>query len=133
MKHWKLEGYDTFEGAYYPLEGEFESKEAAEAAADDQLKKLEQEQPTASSGGQASDGIQDRVYVVRPDGGKYRYMPLTFTRAEVVAKDAGDLLIRRADGKGENLPPPMPGVQVGEKGFVLELGGLKAFIAPPRP
>ncbi|OGG44092.1 hypothetical protein A2841_01205 [Candidatus Kaiserbacteria bacterium RIFCSPHIGHO2_01_FULL_48_10] len=73
---WRLEGYDTFEGghdAFYPIEGEYESESAAQTAARQRLKKLERSQPSSSSGGQSSTGIQDRVYIVRPNGEKYRF------------------------------------------------------------
>ena len=63
---WKLEGYDTFEGSYYPLEGEYDSEAQAEDAARSRLIHLEKTQPSSSSGGQG--GIQDRVYIVNPEG-----------------------------------------------------------------
>ena len=75
-KKWKLQGYDTFQGgndAFYPLEGEYDDQAAAEQAALVRLAELEKTQPTQSSGGQSKDGIQDHVYVVRPDGTKYRF------------------------------------------------------------
>jgi hypothetical protein len=67
---WTLQGYDTFAHESYPLDGEFDTEQAAIAAAKDHLDELERTQPSASSGGQ--DGIQDRVYVVRPDGTSFR-------------------------------------------------------------
>jgi hypothetical protein len=73
-KKWSLEGYDTFEGGpddYYPLEGEYDDESAAQAAARNRLAELEKTQPSSSSGGQS--GIQDRVFIVRPDGRKYRF------------------------------------------------------------
>lgn len=73
-RKWSLEGYDTFEGgpdAYYPLEGEFDDEQAVQAAARDRLAELEKTQPSSDSGGQG--GIQDQVFVVRPDGSKYRF------------------------------------------------------------
>ena len=75
-REWKLEGYDTFESgedAFYPLRGTFKSEQEATAAARKRLKELEKKQPSSSSGGQSSTGIQDRVYIVRPDGTKYRF------------------------------------------------------------
>jgi len=69
---WRLEGYDTFEGEFYPLDGSYETKELAIAAAKDRLKALEKSQPSASSGGQGFGGIQDRVFVVGPDGKRVR-------------------------------------------------------------
>jgi hypothetical protein len=74
VEWWRLEGYDTFEGASYPLKGVYGTEAAAQAAARDRLAYLETTQPTASSGGQGRLGIQDRVYVVRPDGTRYRYL-----------------------------------------------------------
>jgi len=70
---WKLEGYDTFAGEVYPIEGTWRSQEAAEKAAATVLKKLEKQQPPLQSGGQ--EGIQDQVYIIRPDGTRYRYLP----------------------------------------------------------
>ena len=73
--------YDTFAGEAYPLEGEFSTEQDAIAAARARLEELERTQPSESSGGQ--DGIQDRVYVVRPDGSSFcvRYWTLAKTRA----------------------------------------------------
>jgi hypothetical protein len=59
-------GYDTFSGEWYPVQGGLGSEPAAQAAADDYLRALERDQPTATSGGQ--EGIQDQVYVVGPNG-----------------------------------------------------------------
>jgi len=69
---WKLEGYDAFSGEDYPLEGEYATEEEAIAAAKARLVELEKEQPAVSSGGQADSGIQDRVYVLSPDGKRRR-------------------------------------------------------------
>ena len=71
---WKLKGYDTFEegpDAFYPLDGEFDTEEGAKQEAGNRLKELEASQPSSSSGGQA--GIQDQIYVIRPDGTSYRF------------------------------------------------------------
>ena len=73
MSKWKIEGYDTFSRKPYALGGEYESQAAAESAAWQRLKELEVRQPTAMSGGQS--GIQDRVYIIRPDGTQYLYEP----------------------------------------------------------
>ena len=67
---WQLEGWDTFAGERYPLPGRYRSRKRAEAAARRQLKRLERMQPSEASGGQ--DGIQDQVYVLGPDGERYR-------------------------------------------------------------
>lgn len=70
---WKLLGYDTFSGEDYSLAGAYISQRSAEQAAEAQLKELQQTQPDSETGGQDEQGIQDRVFVVRPDGTKYRY------------------------------------------------------------
>jgi hypothetical protein len=72
---WKLQGYDTFAREDYPVPGEYRSEAEAQKAARKRLELLEQRQPSASSGGQKPDGIQDRVYIIRPDGTGYRYLP----------------------------------------------------------
>lgn len=68
---WKIEGYDTFDCTYHSLEGEYDSEEQARDAARSRLVHLEKTQPNSSSGGQA--GIQDRVYIVSPDGTRQRF------------------------------------------------------------
>lgn len=75
VKVWRLRGYDTFAGKWYPLAGIFLSERAAMRAAQQYLKQLEKMQPSKFSGGQ--DGIQDQVYIVRPDGTRWRYLPKT--------------------------------------------------------
>ena len=70
---WKIRGHDTFEDEPYPLEGEFDDQVLAEAAAAARLVHLRETQPSEESGGQDPGGIQDHVYVVRPDGTEYRY------------------------------------------------------------
>ena len=72
-RSWKLQGYDTFSDEDYPLPGEYETEEQAIAAAEERLDHLETTQPSRTSGGQ--DGIQDRVYVIRPDGTRFRVWP----------------------------------------------------------
>jgi hypothetical protein len=83
---WKLEGYDTFDREYYPLghytrvNGEtidglkpsYSSEQEARSDASKRLAELELTQPAASSGGQGLYGIQDRVYLVHPDGRRER-------------------------------------------------------------
>ena len=81
---WRIEGYDTFGArcapneidpeALYPLgdpDG-YPSKLAAVKAAVEALREIEREQPSAQSGGQGLMGIQDRVFIVKPDGTKFR-------------------------------------------------------------
>ena len=70
---WKLQGYDTFSREDYPLPGEYETEDEALAAAHERLEHLEKTQPSRTSGGQG--GIQDQVYVVRPDGTMFRVWP----------------------------------------------------------
>lgn len=71
---WTLEGYDTYEGEPYPLPGEYRTKAEARQAAQRRLVELEQSQPSSFSGGQRADGIQDRVYIIHPDGHKERFL-----------------------------------------------------------
>lgn len=68
---WKIEGYDTFDASSYPLAGEYDSEDDAKQAARNRLSELETNQPSSTSGGQS--GIQDRVYIVNPNGNKYRF------------------------------------------------------------
>jgi hypothetical protein len=70
---WKIQGHDTFSREDYPLPGEYETEEEAVAAAHERLEHLEATQPSPTSGGQ--DGIQDQVYVIRPDGIVFRVWP----------------------------------------------------------
>lgn len=75
MGKWRLFGYDTLSEEYYPLEGKYDTKEEAMLAAESHLAKVEQTQPSESSGGQEKYGVQDRVYIERPDGSRYQYLP----------------------------------------------------------
>lgn len=70
---WRLEGYDTFDSSPYHIDGEYNDEEAAKNAANNRLASLEKSQPSSSSGGQGTFGIQDQVFIVRPDGSKFRY------------------------------------------------------------
>lgn len=81
-KKWKIEGYDTFDSKwdvesdpFYPIEGEWNTEKEAIEAAKKFLDKIERHQPSSRSGGQSILGLQDHVYIVRPDGSKYRYIP----------------------------------------------------------
>ena len=67
---WKLEGYDSFAHEYYPIDGDYHTEAEALSAAQVCLAELERTQPSASSGGQ--DGIQDHIYVVRPNNTVFR-------------------------------------------------------------
>ncbi len=70
---WTLEGYDTFDSSSYPLEGSYLTELDAKRAAQERLAALEAAQPSESSGGQDEHGIQDQVFIVCPDGSKYRF------------------------------------------------------------
>lgn len=72
---WRLEGWDVFDGGNYSIQGEYDTEEQAMEAANLRLLELEEDQPTETSGGQSDRGVQDRVYIVRPDGSKYRWRP----------------------------------------------------------
>ena len=67
-----MDGFDT-EAERFRLSGPYGSEEAALAAAGERFAELERLQPSASSGGQG--GIQDRLYLVRPDGSSRRLFP----------------------------------------------------------
>ena len=75
-EEWRLRRWDEFEGKYYSLPGSYPTEEAAQQAARERLAELEKTQPSSKSGGQGFFGIQDRVYIVRPDGSQYRFMGL---------------------------------------------------------
>ncbi len=67
---WKLVGYDPFSNEEYRIDGDFDTEADAVAAARAYLADLERTQPSAASGGQS--GVQDRVYVIRPSGARFR-------------------------------------------------------------
>jgi hypothetical protein len=68
----RLVGYDTFSNEWYNLNKTFKTETAAIRAAKKRLEHLEETQPSASSGGQGAGGIQDRVFVERPNGTRFR-------------------------------------------------------------
>ncbi len=70
-KKWRLFGFDTFSGETYRLPGSYASEAQVNAAARKRLEALEKSQPSESSGGQSD--IQDRVFIERPDGTRYRF------------------------------------------------------------
>jgi hypothetical protein len=70
---WRLGGYDTFDRTDYGIDGRYASRAEAEEAARERLAHLERIQPSASSGGQGRYGIQDRVYIIAPDGSVSRF------------------------------------------------------------
>ena len=67
---WKLRGYDAFAHERYSIPGEFDSENDAMAAARAYLDELERLQPGAKNEGPY--GLQDHVYVIRPDGTEFR-------------------------------------------------------------
>ncbi|MEM9027551.1 MAG: hypothetical protein AAGC70_04205 [Pseudomonadota bacterium] len=70
---WRLVGWDTFAGHEYGLPGRYRTQASAVRAAKRELRRIEKQQPTATSGGQ--DGIQDRVYIISPEGQSIRVLP----------------------------------------------------------
>jgi hypothetical protein len=68
---WRLRGWDTFAAEAYPI-GRYFTEAGALRAARRNLRQLSRDQPPESSGGQGPPGIQDRVYIVRPDGTEFR-------------------------------------------------------------
>ena len=80
---WGVEGYDTFESgdAHYTVKEDLGSEAEALIGATEYMQKLERWQPTETSGGQGPYGIQDHVYIVRPDGSRYQfYLPPSLRR-----------------------------------------------------
>jgi len=71
---YKLVGFDTFEGEYYDLDGEYSTETEAITAGRARLLELEKNQPSSSSGGQGFGGIQDRVFVLCPNGQRKRLL-----------------------------------------------------------
>jgi predicted LPLAT superfamily acyltransferase len=63
---WNLRGWDTFAGESY-LVGRYFTEAGARRAAKRYLRRLEKDQPAAIAG-----PIQDKVYVVRPDGSEFQ-------------------------------------------------------------
>lgn len=70
---WKLKGYDSFDGDYYPIPGEYETEDLARDAASAKLAGIKKSQPDEQSGGSGFGSVQDRIYVVKPDGSSYPF------------------------------------------------------------
>lgn len=62
---------------FYPVSNGHQTQEEAQKAARKHLAKLEETQPTETSGGQefgvGDGGIQDSVYIIHPSGRKTRF------------------------------------------------------------
>lgn len=71
---WSIVGFDAFDGESYPLAIEIGDEATARMLARARLRKLEIEQPSAVSGGQSEYGIQDRVFIVDPEGRSWQYI-----------------------------------------------------------
>jgi hypothetical protein len=70
---WGVDGCDTFEGRDYLITTGLASEDEALTAASAYMTELDRRQPPEHSGGQDALGIQDRVFIVRPDGSRYRF------------------------------------------------------------
>lgn len=92
---WRIIGRDALDWDFYPLPGTYPNRKEAEQAARERLCYLEAHQPTATSGGQS--GIQDRVFVMRPDGTSYRFtkaLPSRWKYQPLIAR----MVARRREG-----------------------------------
>ena len=67
---WQLWGRDAFSTDMYWVSSHGTEAECL-AAAREYLRELEDQQPSERSGGQ--DGIQDRIFIVGPNGTRHRY------------------------------------------------------------
>ena len=73
---WRLEGYDAYSEEPYEIRGEWPTEEKTREAARDHLREIAFYQPEEMAGGQTDEGIQDRIFIIRPDGSKYRFLPV---------------------------------------------------------
>lgn len=90
-KKWKVIGWDTFSSEEYSISAH-KTQTLAEAAAAEKMQQLEATQPSSTSGGQGVYGIQDQVYIERPDGSRYRW----FTTSGTLAALTKDPAIKRS-------------------------------------
>ncbi len=65
---WGIATYDAFADEWYGGGLPYDTEEEAVAEGEKQRKDIEIQQPTSSSGGSGSGGIQDRVYLVNELG-----------------------------------------------------------------
>jgi predicted proteasome-type protease len=75
---WKVVGYNIATEQFYYIEGEYPDEETAQSVAEGLLKTIEDFQPSDLSGGQGELGTQDRVFIIKPDGNMYQYLPTSF-------------------------------------------------------
>ncbi|MDO8429457.1 MAG: hypothetical protein Q7S88_02410 [Candidatus Daviesbacteria bacterium] len=73
---WNIVGYDTFEESYYRVPGSYLDERSTRLAAKLRLDLLNQTQPPDQTGGQNDEGIQDRIFIQRPNLTLYRYVPI---------------------------------------------------------
>lgn len=69
---WRIGGWDTFSGEAYSISGEYATEQEAQEAARALLAEIACTQPEQETGG-PDGGVQDRVFVVCPDGSEYRF------------------------------------------------------------
>lgn len=60
-----LDSHDTFAGEDHPLARDIDDLATAELLRDTRMRELKESQPSSMSGGQS--GIQNRVYIIRPE------------------------------------------------------------------
>ena len=130
LEKYLLQGKDGFDpdADYYPI-SEHESLREAQKAAHQRLAELQHEQP--GIGGQA--GIQDRVYIVHPDGHRERIMPVPGAEEPVLLacvpeRDAKNLAWAKKLGLGDN--PPWLEPYAGSSPGTCEACGGALWIGP---
>ena len=74
---WRVLGFDAFDEEYYPLSGDFETEDGAKKLASEKFDQINLSQPDEQSSGQDDDGIQDRLFIEKPDGSLIRFLPLS--------------------------------------------------------
>lgn len=71
MGEWKLKGRDKFTGKFYDIFDSYPNEQSAIEMARERRADFGLTQP--SSGSQGRKGVQDKVYIVRPDGTQYLF------------------------------------------------------------
>ncbi len=72
---WKIVGYDALEEEFYKMGSEYFDEESAYAAAVAHLESIEESQPSSDSVGEGDESVQDQVFIIKPDGARYRVLP----------------------------------------------------------